>query len=69
MRVRLYRLAAEQGLAEAQFYLGVMYRDGQGVAQDDVEAVRLWRLAAEQGDADAEFNLGMMHLENNACNL
>ena len=31
--------AAEQGHAEAQFTLGVMYATGQGVPQDDVEAV------------------------------
>ena len=31
--------AAERGDAEAQFYLGVMYKDGQGVTQDYTEAV------------------------------
>ncbi len=38
--VRLYRLAAAQGLAVAQFNLGVMFENGQGVAQDDAEAIR-----------------------------
>ena len=33
-----YRKAAEQGHAPAQFNLGDMYRDGEGVPQDDVEA-------------------------------
>ena len=42
------RAAAEQGDAEAQFNLGVRYRDGTGVPQDDAEAVRWYRLAAEQ---------------------
>jgi len=32
--VRLYRLAAEQGHAEAQYNLGQMYRQGLGVPQD-----------------------------------
>jgi hypothetical protein len=45
---RLYRLAADQGRAEAQYNLGVMHANGQGVAQDDAEAVRLYRLAADQ---------------------
>ena len=31
--------AAEQGNAQAQFNLGVMYYDGQGVRQDYVQAV------------------------------
>ena len=57
--VRLYRLAADQGHADAQYNLGVMYANGQGVAQDDAEAVRLYRLAADQGDADAQYNLGV----------
>ncbi len=47
--VLLYRLAADQGHAEAQYNLGVMYDDGRDVAQDDAEAVRLYRLAADQG--------------------
>ena len=46
-----YRLAAEQGDASAQFNLGIMYANGQGVLKDDAEAMRWYRLAAEQGDA------------------
>ena len=38
-----------------------MYRKGDGVPQDDKEAVRLWILAAEQGDSDAQTNLGAMY--------
>ena len=52
------RLAAEQGDADAQFNLGVMYADGEGVPQDYQEAVKWYRLAAEQGYADAQANLG-----------
>ena len=59
--VRWYRLAAEQGLAEAQFNLGFMYANGEGVLKDEAEAVRWYRLAAEQGDAHAQFNLGLMY--------
>jgi hypothetical protein len=43
-----YRLAAEQGDANAQFHLGICYANGQGVAQDLAEAVRYYRLAAER---------------------
>ncbi len=39
---------AEQGAAEAQFMVGVMYKKGQGVPQNHREAVRWLRLAAEQ---------------------
>jgi TPR repeat protein len=51
--VRLYRLAAAQGHAGAQFNLGLMFAKGEGVAQDKAEAVRLYRLAAAQGHAKA----------------
>jgi TPR repeat protein len=53
-----FRPLAEGGDANAQATLGVMYRAGQGVPQDDAEAVRWYRLAAEQGHATAQFNLG-----------
>ena len=56
---QLYRLAAEQGVAGAQCRLGVMYAEGQGVAQDDAESVRWFRLAAAQGDAEAQGGLGL----------
>ena len=45
--VRWYRLAADQGHADAQYNLGLMY--AKGVPEDDAEAVRWYRLAADQG--------------------
>ena len=38
-----FRSAAQQGVAEAQFNLGYMYGNGQGIAQDYKEALR-WYL-------------------------
>ena len=52
---------AQQGHSEAQFYLGRMYDDGNGMPQDDAEAVKWYRRAAEQGYASAQFNLGFMY--------
>ena len=60
------RARAEQGDADAQFGLGVMYDDGEGVPEDDREAVRwfrLVRLAAKQGDASAQLFLGHMYAD------
>ena len=51
--------AAEQGFAAAQYNLGLMYANGQGVHQDDAQAVRWYRKAAEQGYAKAQYNLGL----------
>ena len=58
---RLYRLAAEQGLAEAQNNLGALYGDGKGVPQDYTEAVKWYRLSAEQGLAEAQNKLGALY--------
>jgi len=52
---------AEAGDADAQYNLGFMYANGQGVPLDDAEAVRWYRLAADQGHAPAQANLGKMY--------
>jgi hypothetical protein len=52
---------AEQGYAQAQYNLGLMYARGSGVAQDDKQAVSWYRKAAEQGVAMAQNNLGSMY--------
>jgi TPR repeat protein len=49
--VKWYRLAADQGDADDQYNLGVMYDNGDGVPENDAEAARWFRLAADQGDA------------------
>ncbi len=56
-----FRPLAEQGNAKAQYNLGLMYFNGQGVAQDDHEAMKWFRLAAMQGNAKAQFTLGNMY--------
>ena len=52
---------AEQGHASAQFNLGLMYDQGQGVPEDDQQAVAWYRKAADQGHASAQYNLGVMY--------
>ncbi len=56
-----WRPLAEQGDANAQFNLGSMYEYGDGVPQDDTEAVRWYRLAAAQGYAYAQSLMGQMY--------
>ena len=57
------RMVAEQGFASAQFNLGNMYDSGEGVPEDDREAVKWYRKAAEQGYASAQFNLAVMYYD------
>jgi TPR repeat protein len=59
--MREWRPLAEQNNAKAQFNLGLMYAQGDGVPEDDAEAVRWYRLAAEQGHASAQNNLGLLY--------
>ncbi len=58
---QIYRPLAEQGYADAQNNLGVMYRRGEGVTQDYGEAMKWLRLAAAQDDTDAQFNIGLIY--------
>jgi uncharacterized protein len=53
--------AADQGFAEPQFYVGLMYDRGEGVPQNQAEAFRWYRKAADQGFALGQFSLGAMY--------
>ncbi len=55
----LMQLATKQNDAKAQYKLGCMYANGQGVKHDDSEAIHWFRLAAELGDSSAQYNLGI----------
>jgi len=57
------RAAAEEGDADAQTSLGLMYDEGKGVKQDHAEAPKWYRKAADQGHANAQFSLGVMYDE------
>lgn len=56
-----FRKSAEQGQAEAQYHMGVIYSTGLGAETDYDEALKWYRQAAEQGHARAQYNLGMMY--------
>ena len=43
------------------FSLGVLYANGDGVAQDSGKARELYEKAADKGDASAMFNLGGLY--------
>lgn len=51
---------AEKGDAKAQWYLGNMYSDGNGVPQSHKKAASLYRKSAEQGNAAAQYSFGVM---------
>jgi TPR repeat protein len=56
-----FKALAEQGHPKAQFNLGLMYYSGQGVPQNNAEALKWFHKAAEQEHAGAQYNLGLMY--------
>ncbi len=56
-----FKPLADEGHADAQYFLGVMYGVGLRVPQDNGEAVKWYQKAAEQGHVKAQNNLGVMY--------
>lgn len=56
-----YMSAAQDGDADAQDTLGVMYFNGEHFQKNHVEAAAWFRSAAEQGHDKAQFNLGLAY--------
>jgi localization factor PodJL len=48
-----FRKAADRGIADSQFNLGILYARGIGVEQNLAESFKWFSLAATQGDVDA----------------
>ena len=57
----LFRKAADAGNARAQFELGSMHDDGEGMPQDYKQAMAWYEKAAAQGNAPAQHNLGVLY--------
>ncbi len=63
--VQEFHPLAEQGNALAQYMLGDMYIDGEGVPHDYKQTVKWYRLSAEQGYEAAQNALGSMYYHGN----
>ena len=59
--LRKFRALAEQGSANAQYSLGLMYNNGLGVKQDYKESAKWYLKSVEQGHVEAQYNLGLMY--------
>ena len=53
----------DKGEAWAQYNLGCLYRDGQGVVQSFIKAAELFTMATEQGNFDAMTSLGNQYFQ------
>ncbi|NIO43209.1 MAG: hypothetical protein GTO41_25495, partial [Burkholderiales bacterium] len=58
-----YTLAAETGSKDAQYALGAMYHEGEGVNRDHLRAVYWYTQAAQRGHTEAQYWLCIMHRE------
>jgi hypothetical protein len=58
--VKWYRKAADQGYADAQSNLGVMYYGGDGVPENNIRAYVWWSMAKTQGHTFATENLEIL---------
>jgi protein-disulfide isomerase len=60
------RPLAEQGNAEAQALLGLMYNLGRGVPLDSRQALKWYKAAADQGNPAGQCQLGTLYLAGGA---
>ena len=58
-----YEKAANNGFANAQYNLALMYKKGEGVLRDYKKALYWYRKAANSGLAEAQSNLALMYDE------
>jgi TPR repeat protein len=55
---KLYKIAADQGLPQAQYFYAKALKDGRGIAQDRMNAYVWFTVAADAGYADANADIG-----------
>jgi len=58
-----FREAADGGIGNAAYNLGVLYHQGLGVERDLDRALYWYREAAKRGHPEAQYNLGIAHIE------
>ena len=59
--ITAFKQQAASGDAHAQYDLGVLYNNGQGVPRDYAQAAFWYRKAADQGNAEAQFALALVY--------
>ena len=59
----LWRPLAESGHSNAQFHLGHLYSNGDGVTKNNVEALKWYQQAAAQGHQTADYRIRVIKME------
>ena len=63
MALAQWKPLAESGNTNAQYFLGIMYLNGQGTIKNWAEAANWFQVSAEQGDVGAQYLFGEMNLK------
>jgi TPR repeat protein len=58
-----FREAADNGVSNAMYNLGVLHHQGLGMPKDMDKALYWYREAAKMGHPEAQYNLGIAHIE------
>ena len=58
-----YTKAAERGMEVAQYVLGLMYDEGDGILQNKEKAAEFYVKAAEQGHTQAQYRIGLAYVK------
>jgi TPR repeat protein len=61
--LRIFRPLADRGQILAEYLVGLMYANGQGVEQSFAETMKWHLKAANQGEAKAQFSVGVMYFK------
>jgi TPR repeat protein len=61
--LRIFRPLAKRGQVLAEYVIGLMYANGQGLPQDYHKTMQWHRKAAEQGEAKAQFSVGILYFK------
>lgn len=56
-----FKPLAEQGDANAQYYMGFMHHHGYGVKRNEVEASKWFEMAAKRGEWQSQYYLGVIY--------
>jgi TPR repeat protein len=60
--LKYFRAAADEGLADAQYYTGLMYSEGEGTPHNYAEAAKWYEKAGAQNQPDALFALAKLYV-------
>jgi TPR repeat protein len=59
----LWRPLAESGHSNAQFHIGHLYSNGEGVSKSNTEALKWYQQAAAQGHQTANYRIRVIKME------